>query len=123
MTKLFLVLAILLYSTMAAADTCKEETKSEEKEEVNLPSIKTGFLIDLDPAARDGFFYFGLELYEKKFEKTRMSLDIGVASGRIVSGLGLGIWYNGSVGPFVWAGYNISENAPAWGIGINVFKL
>lgn len=123
-------LLLLLLTTPALAEKPKKENTdshfTEEKKEsirTRLPPLKTGFLVDLDPNGRDGFFYFGLEVASWKFLGQRWSADMGVASGRVVGGLGLGLWFDGAVGPFVWGGYNISENAQAWGIGFNMLKL
>ena len=99
------------------------EEKKEKKWSDSLPPLKTGFLVDLDPSGRDGFFYFGFEIAETELFSQRWSVDVGVASGRVVTGLGLGLWFDGAVGPFVWGGYNISENSAAWGIGLNMLKL
>lgn len=124
------LLLALSFGSIAQAEPNKPEKASEElsedkRKEISrkLPPLKTGFLVDLDPDNRDGFFYFGFETCSWKLFDQRWSADLGVASGRIIAGLGLGLWFDGAVGPFVWGGYNISENAPAWGIGFNMLKL
>jgi hypothetical protein len=129
MMRLFFVLAFLCYlmAPAIAEETKCEETQTKVKEESlrdKLPPIKSGFLIDLDPTGRDGFFYFGLELKSWTLANSqRISVDAGVASSRVLLGLGWGTFFEGNVGPFLWAGYNIAENAPAWGIGLNMLKL
>ena len=124
---------ILFLSCMLAAQPALAEKEKAEAPEATekrkkslserLPPIKTGFLVDLDPDGRDGFFYFGFETCSWELFGQHWSADIGVASGRVITGLGLGLWFDGAVGPFVWGGYNIGENAPAWGIGLNMLKL
>ncbi len=91
--------------------------------EDNLPTLKTGFLVDLDPEGRDGFFYVGLEVANWRVSEKEFSLDFGIASSRVMVGLSWGAFYNGKVGPFLWAGYNIADNSPAYGVGFTVLKL
>lgn len=112
---------------MAAAPPAQAEEeircKVVQEEGSKYPPLKTGFLVDLDPEGRDGFFYLGLDVVDWKWFDQQFSVDTGIASGRIVTGLSWSPLFDGKVGPFIWAGYNIADNAAAYGIGFTVLKL
>jgi len=123
------ILFLLSLATTVKAEprefTCKfneEGVRCLTVEEDTL-TLKSGFLIDFDPKNRDGFFYVGLEMVDWKMGKEEFSLDFGIANSRLMLGLGWGAFYKGKVGPFVWAGYNIADNSPAYGVGLTVLKL
>ena len=126
--RLLITTLALLLSTSAMAETKQKqcfaaETAVELQQGPKFPPLKTGFLIDLDPAGRDGFFYIGLEVTSFKVFGEEFSFDVGVASSRVMTGVGWGALYDGKVGPFVWGGYNIAAGALAYGIGFTVLKL
>lgn len=91
--------------------------------ENSIPTIKSGFLVDLCKESRDGFFYLGLEAFKTKINTYDLSIDFGIASSRVMIGVGSGLLYDNKVGPFLWVGYNIATNAPSYGIGLTVLRI
>lgn len=144
MQKLFLFLGLLISfilvspSSALADDECKEDPracfdgfrdddsidpKDEDVEKTfNFPAIKAGFIVDF--GERDVLPHISVEVVEFSVPKIGdFALDVGVASSRVFSSLTWELIPIVKVGPSIWAGYNVKDNEPAFGVGVSILDF
>jgi len=98
-------------------------TKSKKAERTfSIPPIKAGFIIDLKN--RDILPHLSVEILE--FELPYLgdfALDTGVATSRVFLSVTWEFIPIVKAGPSVWAGYNVRENEPAFGVGLSILDF
>jgi hypothetical protein len=82
-----------------------------------FPPVKTGFVYDV--YSQDIEIHLSLEvLYFKSF-----ALDLGVASQRAFVSLTYEFIPVIKIGAGIWAGYNVTEEQPAFGVGVAILDF
>ena len=121
-----------------ADDKCKEDPREcfngfgdddhvipddpDVKKTFDFPAIKAGFIVDFkDP---DILPHIGLEVVDFSLPKVGdFALDVGVAPSTVFTSLTWELIPIVKVGPSIWAGYNVKDNAPAFGLGITILDF
>ena len=89
---------------------------------LSFPPLKAGFVIDV--YNRDILPHISIEL--KAFEVPRVgdfAFDVGVATSRVFASLTWEFLPIVKIGPSIWAGYNVRENDPAFGVGVSMLDF
>lgn len=87
------------------------------KRTFSLPPMKAGFVFDF--YHRDLLPHLSMEVVEFSVPKLGdFSLDVGVATSRVLTTLTYEWIPLVKAGPCIWAGYNVREESPAFGIGV-----
>lgn len=100
--------------------TVKTESGKPERT-FSLPPFKGGFVFDfynrdITPSVLVQMFDF--EVVDEDF-----GVEVGVATSRLFVSLSWEIVPIVKIGPSVWAGYHISENDPAFGLGVSILDF
>lgn len=92
------------------------------KKTFDFPAIKAGFIVDIkDP---DILPHLGIELVDFSLPKVGdFAVDVGVAPSIVFASLTWELLPVIKVGPSIWAGYNVKDSAPAFGIGITILDF
>ena len=88
----------------------------------SFPPMKAGFVVDF--YNKDILPHSSLEV--KAFEVPYVgdfALDVGVTTSRVFSSLTWEFLPIVKIGPCIWAGYNIKENDPAFGVGVSMLDF
>lgn len=86
-----------------------------------FPTLKIGFIYDV--ANPDIVPDTTLELLAWDWFDQNFSIDGGVALHRVVVGLSFKFLQPFDLGPFIWLGYHIPDQAFAWGLGFSLVKF
>lgn len=82
-----------------------------------LNAVKTGFIIDaIKPSVE---VHLSMEIVKWK----DFYLDGGLAHGRVFAAIGYELVPVIKIGVDLWAGYNLLDNAPAAGIGVDILEF
>jgi len=128
----------LTSGSVFADDRCKEDPRvcfngfeddgtiipkdPKVKRTFSIPPIKAGFVVDLHH--RDILPHISIELLDFTLPYAGdFALDVGVATSRVMFVFVWEVIPIVKIGPSVWAGYNVRENAPAFGLGFSVLDF
>lgn len=96
----------------------KIETPDGEAERTfSIPPIKMGFVFDFHNT--DLLPHFGIQI----FSIGDISADFAVARSRVFISLNWELVPIIKLGPSVWAGYNVRETEPAYGVGVSILNF
>jgi hypothetical protein len=88
----------------------------------SFPPLKAGFVVDF--YNRDILPHISIEI--KTFEIPHagdFAFDAGVATSRVFASLTWEFLPIVKIGPCIWAGYNVKENDPAFGVGVSMLDF
>ena len=102
-------------------DSIKTDSGKAERT-FSLPPLKGGFVVDF--YNRDILPHISVGLKEFGIPKIGdFSFDFGVGTSRVFAALTWEIIPIVKIGPCLWAGYNIRENEPAFGLGLSMLDF
>lgn len=103
-------------------DDTIEPKDPKVKRTFDFPAVKAGFIIDFKDT--DVLPHLSVEAFDFSVPKIGdFAVDVGVANSRVFAALTWEVIPVVKVGPSIWAGYNVKEQDPAFGIGISILDF